>query len=152
MRTDGSHFASSFISCVVSRCVTVGPFWFLQVDQWLDTCWNDFEVPVQAMAAASGNQGVIGEAKRHSLAFLAAANACLEKRWCVRGLFFPHLCFAACCLASAKVQFRAFCVPFLSLLHVFEVECTYHLPFPGNPRTPSPLFLIAFPSHFNSPP
>lgn len=87
-----------------------GAFYFLQVDQWLDSCWNDFEVPVQAMAAACGNQGVIGEAKRHSLAFLAAANACLEKRYWRPFLF--HLFFSACCLACAKLQFRAFGVFF----------------------------------------
>lgn len=56
--------------------------WFLvfQVDQWLDACWNDFEVPVEAMAVAVGNQAVIGEAKRHALSFLSAVNARLETR------------------------------------------------------------------------
>lgn len=46
-----------------------------QVDQWLETCWNELEVPAQALEAATGNQAVIAEAKRHLLSFLATANS-----------------------------------------------------------------------------
>lgn len=53
----------------------------VQVDQWLETCWNEFEVPVQALEASSGKQSVIGEAKRHLLAFLATADARLSSRY-----------------------------------------------------------------------
>ncbi|CBJ25847.1 Asparaginyl-tRNA Synthetase [Ectocarpus siliculosus] len=49
-----------------------------QADQWLETCWKELEVPAQALAAASGNQAVIAEAKRHLLSFLATANATLS--------------------------------------------------------------------------
>lgn len=37
-------------------------------------------MPAQALAAASGNQAVIAEAKRHVLSFLATANAKLATR------------------------------------------------------------------------
>lgn len=51
-----------------------------KVDQWLETCWNEFEVPALALVAGTGNQSVIGEAKRHLLSFLATVNARLATR------------------------------------------------------------------------
>ena len=52
-----------------------------QVDQWLETCWMEFEVPLQALHAAPANPSVIAEAKRHLLSFLAVANARLSTRF-----------------------------------------------------------------------
>lgn len=53
-----------------------------KVDQWLETSWKELEVPAQALAAASGNQAVIAEAKRHLLSFLTTANDRLSTRYC----------------------------------------------------------------------
>ncbi len=52
----------------------------IQVDQWLETCWHELEVPTQALEEASGNQAVIAEAKRHLLSFLTTANEKLATR------------------------------------------------------------------------
>ncbi|CAM9649804.1 unnamed protein product, partial [Choristocarpus tenellus] len=50
------------------------------VDQWLETCWHEFEVPVEAIALAAGNSAVITESKHHLLAFLAIANTRLAQK------------------------------------------------------------------------
>lgn len=50
------------------------------MDQWLETCWHELEVPTHALEAASGNQAVIAESKRHLLSFLTTANEKLATR------------------------------------------------------------------------
>ena len=65
-------------ACVHMRCSDQK-----KVDQWLETSWNELEVPAQALAVASGNQAVIAEAKRHLLSFLATANDKLSTRCAV---------------------------------------------------------------------
>lgn len=63
------------------------------MDQWLETCWKELEVPAQALAAAQGNQAVIAEAKRHLLAFLSTANDKLATRYAC-----TNVCMHICCI------------------------------------------------------
>lgn len=77
--------SSLFCALLVLSCLV------LKADQWLETCWKELEVPAQALAAASGNQAVIAEAKRHLLSFLATANTTLSTR-CVQPFARERVC------------------------------------------------------------
>ncbi|CAM9660004.1 unnamed protein product, partial [Discosporangium mesarthrocarpum] len=50
------------------------------VDQWLDMCWHEFEVPMLAVAQASGNATVMAEVKKHLLSFLRVADSILAEK------------------------------------------------------------------------
>lgn len=85
------------------------------MDQWLETSWNELEVPAQALAAASGNQAVIAEAKRHLLSFLATANDKLAARCVV--LF----CFVVRCVVGVLCGSVVCCAVLCCVCGVFVV-------------------------------